>query len=394
MRYAFVVPRFADDIIGGAETLAGGLASKLAARGDEVHVLTTCARDNRTWENFYEPGEAVAHGVPVTRFPVDERNLDSWIPKQIAISDGMSLTVDDQLEWMEESVNAKGLYKYIDENADSFDAIFFAPYLFGTTFWGSQIRPDKSVLIPCLHNENQAYMEIIQSMFRNVRGSLFNANAEQELAQSLYGEARGGEVGMGFDLNLKAENRDTFFDEEFPYILYFGRKETGKNVQVLVDYFTEAKDSGELPGELKLVVAGGGSFEDLHRSGADKREDIVDVPAVSEEDKLKLTEHCLAMCQPSVNESFSIVLMEAWLLSKPVLVHADCTVTREHVVSSGGGLYFSNKKDFSAVIQKLHEDSELVSILGQAGRSYVEKKYCWDAVLERFDSTLDSLLDS
>ena len=46
------------------------------------------------------------------------------------------------------------------------------------------------------------------------------------------------------------------------------------------------------------------------------------------------------VCQPSVDESFSIVLMEAWLAGTPVLVHARCPVTTHHVFQSGGGLAF------------------------------------------------------
>jgi len=54
-RYAFVVPRFGEGIAGGAETLVGALARHLAQRGDRVEVFTTCARDNRTWENEFPP---------------------------------------------------------------------------------------------------------------------------------------------------------------------------------------------------------------------------------------------------------------------------------------------------------------------------------------------------
>ena len=108
------------------------------------------------------------------RFPVDERNLDSWIPLQIKIHQGEELTLDEQIEWMTHSVNSTPMYQHILDVADDFDTLFFAPYLFGTTFWGSLLRPDKSVLIPCLHDESYAYTDVVSSMFRQTSGALFN----------------------------------------------------------------------------------------------------------------------------------------------------------------------------------------------------------------------------
>ena len=151
--YAFVVPRCKEGIAGGVETLMGQLAAKLHERGDTVEIFTTCAVDNRSWENELPEGPGTEYGVSLRRFPVDERNLDAWIPLQINISEGMNLTIEDELDWMMHGVSSKKMYEVLLEEADMYDAIFFGPYLFGTTFWGSLLRPDKSVLIPCLHDE-------------------------------------------------------------------------------------------------------------------------------------------------------------------------------------------------------------------------------------------------
>jgi len=243
-KYCFVVPRFFEGIAGGAETLLGVLAQRLAGRGHEVELLATCARDNRSWRNEFPPGESTLNGMRVRRFLVDERNLERWVPIQCAIHDGKNICYDDQLTWLQESVNSRGLYQYIQHYGERFDAIFFGPYLFGTTFWGSQIYPRKSILVPCLHDEAYAYLDVIAAMFRSVRGCLFNAEPEMHLARSLYGELPGGVVGMGFDMpsNAEAAQLEPYFRELFPYILYLGRKEMGKNVHVLIDYFCKAKD--------------------------------------------------------------------------------------------------------------------------------------------------------
>lgn len=391
--YAFVLPRFGEGIIGGAETLVGSIASRLAARGDRIEVFTTCAKDNRTWANEYAPGSATEFGIPVTRFLVDERDLDVWIRHQIRLNDGIPLSIEEQLDWMENSVSTKALYAHLQAEAERFNAYFFAPYLFGTTFWGSLVCPDKSVLIPCLHDEQNAYVDVISSMFRQVRGAVFNAEPEQELANRLYGNILGGPVGMGFDPYPEEHVQELapFFEQPFPYLLYLGRKETGKNAQVLLDYFIELKQSRPEISSLKLVIAGGGSFDDLHRPNAATRDDIIDLHHISERDKQRLLKHCLSLVQPSTNESFSIVLMEAWLLNRPVLVHAGCAVTRHHVVESGGGLFFGNKADFSGIVSELLRNPVLGTELGQAGFRYVLQEYNWDAVLSRFDKVVQEI---
>lgn len=392
--YAFILPRFGEGIAGGAETLVGTLVRKLNGRGDNVQVLTTCARDNRTWANDYPPGDAVEYGVRVKRFAVDERNLDVWIPLQIKISEGKTLSLDEQFAWWQEGVGSKQLYNYLATRGRSYDLLFFVPYLFGTTFWGSLIHPDKSVLIPCLHDEHYAYLDSVASMMRLVRGCMFNAEPEMQLARRLYGNIEGGVVGMGFDPINEDESAEPFFNEPFSYVLYLGRKETGKNAHLLVDWFCSAKREGLIPGDLKLVIAGAGSFSDLNRPNALTREDILDIGHTTEQEKSRLLKHAVCLCQPSTNESFSIVIMESWQHGTPVIVHGECAVTRHHVVESGGGLYASNPSDFGATLRELQNSSELRAELGNNGREYVRTKYAWDAVLRRFNTTTKAILGS
>ena len=71
MRIAFVLARYGRFVIGGAETLAKGLAKEALNRGWEVEVWTTCAVDYSPWANEVLPGLPVEDGITVKRFPVD-----------------------------------------------------------------------------------------------------------------------------------------------------------------------------------------------------------------------------------------------------------------------------------------------------------------------------------
>jgi glycosyltransferase involved in cell wall biosynthesis len=86
---------------------------------------------------------------------------------------------------------------------------------------------------------------------------------------------------------------------------------------------------------------------------------------------------------PSVHESFSIVLMEAWLQGTPALVHADCAVTRQAAEASGGGLTFGNFGEFAAALDTLLPNAALRAEMGQRGRAFVLATCDWADVARR-----------
>ena len=56
MRVLWVVPRFGEAVVGGAETLVRELATRALPNGWTSEVATTCAVDHETWENAVSPG--------------------------------------------------------------------------------------------------------------------------------------------------------------------------------------------------------------------------------------------------------------------------------------------------------------------------------------------------
>jgi len=69
MKVAYVTPRYGEEVVGGAEAGARGLAEHLVSDlGWEVEALSTCATDNRTWADVYDEGTTELNGVRVHRF--------------------------------------------------------------------------------------------------------------------------------------------------------------------------------------------------------------------------------------------------------------------------------------------------------------------------------------
>lgn len=391
MRLAFVVPRYGEDVVGGAETLSRGLAEHLPKDRYNVEILTTCARSHFRWDNYYPEGDSLKNGLKVKRFKVNRRDLNNFSRIQQEIEQGIRPSMDEQLLWAKEGVNSDCLYDYIWRKGKNYDYLIFLPYLFGTTFWGSQICPEISILIPCLHDETYARLDIFKIVFEKVKGIIFNSEPERSLARRLFQimDKPTAVVGMGFEEN-KACNPDSFrkrYSIKGDYILYYGRKEGGKNLPLLIDYFSCLKRGHRAftSESLKLILAGDGDIS----IPEDMKGEIVELGFLSEGDKMNAVKGAFLVCQPSVNESFSIVIMEAWLTGTPVLVHGDCDVTKGHVLESGGGLYFRNYYEFSEAVKYLLENPEVCKTLGLQGKRYVLDKYSWPAVIKRFDGALN-----
>lgn len=383
-----MVPRYGEEIVGGAETLVRAFATHLPAKRFDTEILTTCARNHHSWENELPPGVTETEGGLLRRFPVASRDVGSFLSVQERLSAGLRLDLEEELLWARESVNSPELYRYLADEANGYDAIFFAPYLFGTTLLGSQVAPERSVLIPCLHDEPFAYTRVVAQVFRSVRGAFFNAAPERALAARLYGVgAEAPVVGLGFDPPPPLDAGPSFRERyglDGEYVLYFGRKEGGKNLPFLLEAFARCRDAGR---GLSLVIAGDGVLDPSTTPHG-----VVDLPRLSEQDKRLACAGALAVCQPSTNESFSIVVMEAWLEGTPVLVHAACPVTREHVRASGGGLYFADAGELAAEVEYLRDHPDEARALGRAGEAYVRSEYSWERVLERFETGLARVL--
>jgi len=386
-KIAFVSPRWAPDAAGGAEVLSRSLAERLAARGHRVEALATCADDPHTWRNVRKPGEEELGGVTVRRFSVNPGRVSKeFLDIQRRIGRGHRVTRSEEEEWIGGSVVSDGLDEWIASRGGEYDALIFVPYLFGVTWSGSAIFPEKSLLIPCLHDEPFARLSIYQEMFHRFRGCLFNSLPEMELARRLFRipRERSFLVSMGFDDSGEHDARRFMGGRglDAPFLLYAGRREGGKNTDLLMDYFRIWK--GRNGGDLRLVLIGTG---DVNLRAGD-RDSILDFGFVPSREKLDAMAAALAFCQPSTNESFSIVLMESWLAGRPVLVHGRCAVTRDHVERSDGGLWFDDYFTFEECLNWfLAHPGESVS-MGRAGGVYVRENYSWDAVLNRCEDAI------
>lgn len=382
-KIALVVPWFGQYTTGGAETIGRELAGHLAKAGLEVEILTTCVRDfTHKWnQNFYKPAILQENNLIVRRFRVKPGNHKIFHTLIYKINSGLKLNKAQEKNFVENSVRSWDLENFLQKNNQNYDFFIFIPYLYGTTFFGLQAVPEKSILIGCLHDERYAYLNIFKEMYQKARALVYLSRAEKLLAEKIYGVGKKPNL-IGGASEIPAAGEAVAFRKKFQisedFVLYSGRREIGKNVPLLVNYFLEYKKRN--PSPLKLILIGPEKIGLPENS----KNEIIDLGLLSNQDKSNALAAARFLIQPSVNESFSIVIMEAWLNQKPVLVHAGCAVTRDFVEQAQAGLYFANYPEFEEAVSFLLNNQAARQKMGSNGRKFVLENLSWEKMIPKY----------
>lgn len=390
---AFVCPRFAEGpTVGGAETLLKNLALRIAASGRKVTFLTTCARNHFTWDNEVPPGSRIIEGMNVHFFPVDSnRNMARFLSIQSLISNKSQVSEEDELLWLKNNVNSSSLYEHLRKHGKDYDRIVMGPYLFGLIYFASQIHPEKTLLVPCLHDEPFAYLKLIRQMFNNVHGFMFNSEPEKELAHRLFSikPACSTVVGMGIE-DFTSEQGVFAASRRItsPYLIYCGRQEALKGTPLLLDYLEAFRSRTNQ--DIKLVLTGAG-----HVDIPDKLLDsVINTGFLSEHEKHNAMAGAVAFCHPSLNESFGIVLLESWLARTPALVHEKSAALKYQCLRSNAGMWFKTYPEFEEELLLLLSNPELRTSMGNSGRDYVLREYSWKSIEGRLFKSIEMQADS
>lgn len=388
VRLAIVVQRYGSEVLGGAEMAARALAERLTALA-EVQVLTTCAADYTTWANVYPPGVSDLHGVRLHRFRVDAPR--DWQRSQK--SAGRLLlqpqrTIDDELAWLrQQGPFSTPLLRFIYQEAQTFDLFIFFTYLYATTVFGLPLVADRAILIPTAHDEPFLYLETMRPLFHLPRHLVYLTEAEQAIVHRVTGNAGRPSDVIGIGVTAPTQAQPEQFRARHgltgDFLLYAGRISASKNVEQLLDYVIRYQSDGR---PIPLVLIGQPDIP-LPSHPA-----IRWLGFVPEAEKFDAYAAATVLIQPSRFESFSLVLLEAWLMGAPVMVNAACEVTRQQVYRSHGGLPYASYAEFAAGLTLLLDAPSLRQTLAAQGRRFVQAQYNWDVVVAHYSRLLNQLL--
>lgn len=387
-KIAFVVQRYGKEVNGGAETLCRELAEHLSGADLHIDILTTCAVDYYSWKNEYKKGEELLNDIKIKRFKSDkERDMRQFNELSgHAFADKENTTLGEK--WMKaQGPYSSDLFKYIEEHQNDYDAFVFFTYLYATTYFGTKRIRDKKkvILVPTAHDEPPVYLKIFDDVFARAGGFIFNTKEEEEFSQKRFHISHTPSIiaGMGVTFpegfSPSAESFKTTYHLS-DYVIYAGRIDEPKGCKDMFRMWESYKKT--YPGNLKLVLMGKEEIE------VPKKNDILSLGFVSEEEKYNGITGAKCMLIPSAFESFSIVLLESFLCNMPVLVNEKSEVLKGHCMRSNGGLWYDTDEEFVEGLQFMLTHETVRKKLGSNGHAYVKEHYSWPKILEKISSFL------
>jgi glycosyltransferase involved in cell wall biosynthesis len=387
MKVAYVVPRYGDEVVGGAEFAARLLAERLVARGGfEVEVLTTRAVNARTWDNEYPEGEADLRGVHVRRFTGAGRSpsFDAFSGPLLVHPEAVASA--DQARWLDaQGPVSPDLIDAVRETDAA--VVVLTPYLFHPTVRGLPEVRGRAVLHPAAHDEPMLRLPMFRDVFGGADGLVFYTHAEQRLVESRFPTAAVPQIVLGLGCDPAPAFPSSAHAPDVsggrPYVLCLGRVEGAKGTDALARAFIRFKERH--PSSLALVFVG------PVLDAPPEHRDVIVTGVVDEATKWAVLRDAQALVSPSAYESFGLVLLEAWQAGIPVVVNGASDATRELCERSAGGLWFRNDAEFDVALRRIVESPDVRAALARSGARYVGEKLAWPVIIDRYADFLRTL---
>src|SRR5262245_8610564 len=231
-KLAIIVHRCHESIAAGSEALAWQYA-QLLRDAYEVEVLTTTAMDYVTWANVLPAGVERRDGVTLRRFPVPIGRSGYWHQLHLRLKEDYNLWVRQEgrllgphcgvwsVALQEEFLRHQGPYsepllQHLEAHGHEYHRFLFVTYVYPTTYFGlGCVPPERSLLVPTLHDEPAAYLQVFRTAAHGVRSLVWLTEAEQRLGTRLWGSLPGRVVAMPVQTAPAAPREDLG-----PYLLY------------------------------------------------------------------------------------------------------------------------------------------------------------------------------
>jgi glycosyltransferase involved in cell wall biosynthesis len=388
LRVAVVAFRYGSDFVGGAETSLRTMAEVLHQAGHEVEVFATCTRAESDWSDQLPEGTALCGGVLVHRFRLDAHDRARHLESVRAIlQSGGAVSERTEQDYLVHSIHSPRLIEALRGRIDRLDAVLVGPYLFGLTFDVCREFPDKTLLVPCFHDEPFARLAVWRAAYREVGGILYHSEEEQELAQSTLGLSHPRAVCVGTHVATATSGQAAGLPATVggrPYVVYVGRYSAHKRLPLLLDH--ARRYHTEYPDRFTFVFLGQGE-ETIPREPW-----ACDLGFVHEEAKRDLLAGAAALVQLSRSEALSLAALEAWAQGTPVLADGRCEVLCGHLRRSGGGRAVDGYEGFAAALNDLWAHPRRWQEMGRKGQDYVRSRYgSADAFRSRLEEAVRGL---
>lgn len=170
-----------------------------------------------------------------------------------------------------------------------------------------------------------------------------------------------------------------------PYFVVLGRKSPAKGYRATM----EAYEVGKLAERMDLVIIG----PDDDKAPI-SQEGVRYLGPLERSEMLSLLRGSVGLITMSESESFGIVVVEAWMCGKPVIVNGRCAVFRDLVEDGVDGYVVEGVNALAERMHELARSPEMRDGMGAAGRRKGLRKYDWRTVADSIGELLTTLPES
>ena len=399
MKLSFLVQRYGAAFIGGAEKYVRSMATGLAAMGHDITVITSCATSYADWADVYPPGVAVEAGVTVHRVPVrGPRDNERFIPLHLRAVDAQEVPLWPwaQERWAQTMGPDLGdVEPLLAATAMASDVTIVVGYHYSQSLWltGIAAAYGPTMVIPTAHPEGAFHVGRVRQMFDHADRVVCLAQEEADLIAAVHGRAERlivvpcpVEDITAPEPSLISATLASHGLVQDRYGIVVGRVDPAKGSDDAVRFASQYRRA--IDPTFQLVVVGPGG------EGQAPVDGVVPTGFIDDEQKNALVAGAGVMIQPSYMESFSLALMEGWLLKRPALIQRRSRVLAGHATRSGGGITYANYLDFEAGLTALRTQPTMAQTLGANGREYCLREFAWDRVSSDFLEAAASTADA
>jgi glycosyltransferase involved in cell wall biosynthesis len=274
------------------------------------------------------------------------------------------------------------------EKSDA-DLVAITPYLFWPAVHGVPRLGRRVLFHGAAHDEAELHLRIMRPVYSAVGGFAFNSFAERALVERTFPVAHLpssviGNAVVEHDGDPAAARAALGLGPDEPFVLCVGRVERSKGARALAEMWELYRSLR--PDAPRLVLLG--PVNEPLAAG----DGVILAGRHSEEVKWGALRSAQLLVNPSAFESFSLVVVEAWLAGRPVVVNARCAATVEACRRSNGGLWFSGYASFEALMDRLLGDAALRADLAASGERYARELFNWDAIVGRYADLAERVL--
>ena len=223
-----------------------------------------------------------------------------------------------------------------------------------------------TVMVPTAHPEGAFHVGRVRQLFEHADGVICLSQEEAELVRRNHGCSDRISIVPPTVDDIHRPSADEiavvcarYGLEPETYCTVVGRLDPAKGSDDVVRFTALYRDV--LAPDLTVVAIGPGEANE-------STDGVVPVGVVDGAVRDALVAGTMAVIQPSYMESFSLSLMEGWLVERPAIVQQRSAVLAGHVDRSGGGLRYGDYLDFEAAMTLLRTAARATRAVGPPRR--------------------------